>query len=133
MKYTILIAVMAAFAFGLTLQASAADAGAKDGKKVLFHVVCFKFKPDASKEQIAYVEKAFMGLKAKIPAIQSLTWGTNNSPEKLAKGFTHCFVLTFADEKARDEYLPHPDHKAFGKSLGPILGDVFVIDFWGEK
>ena len=27
-------------------------------------------------------------------------------------------------------YLVHPDHKAFGKALGPVLEDVFVIDFW---
>lgn len=105
---------------------------AAEGKKTLYHVVCLKFKPDASKEQIKAVEDAFVGLKAKIPQIASLTWGTNVSPEKHDKGFTHCFVLGFASDKDRDAYLPHPDHKAFGKSLGPVLADVMVIDFWGE-
>ena len=100
--------------------------------KLLYHVVSLKFKPDASREEIAAVEKAFKELKDKIPAIHGLTWGTNNSPEKHDKGFTHCFVLTFESEKARAEYLPHPDHKAFGKLLGPVLADVFVLDFWGE-
>ena len=99
--------------------------------KKIRHVVCFKFKEDATKEQIAKVEKAFEDLKKKkkIVEIENLEWGTNNSPEGLNKGFTHCFILTFADEKARDAYLPHPDHKAFGKVLKPILADVFVIDF----
>jgi len=99
--------------------------------KKIRHVVCFKFKEDATKQQIAKVEKAFEDLKKKkkIAEIESLEWGTNNSPEGLNKGFTHCFILTFADEKARDAYLPHPDHKAFGKVLKPILDDVFVIDF----
>ena len=106
-----------------------AAGGTKGGK--LYHVVSLKFKPSATKEQIKAVEDAFVGLKGKIPSIESLTWGTNVSPEKHDKGFTHCFVLTFATEKDRDAYLPHPDHKKFGGVLGPVLDDVFVIDFWG--
>ena len=99
--------------------------------KKIRHVVCFKFKEDATKEQIAKVVKTFEDLKKKkkIAEIENFEWGTNNSPEGLNKGFTHCFILTFANEKARDVYLPHPDHKAFGKVLKPILDDVFVIDF----
>ena len=99
--------------------------------KKIRHVVCFKFKEDATKEQIAKVVKTFEDLKKKkkIAEIENFEWGTNNSPEGLNKGFTHCFILTFADEKARAAYLPHPDHKAFGKVLKPILDDVFVIDF----
>ena len=104
----------------------------KSGKK-LFHVVSFKFKETASPEQIKAVEVAFKNLKNKISEIKSLDWGTNNSPEKLNKGFTHAWVLTFDSEKDRDAYLVHPDHKAFGKSLGPVLGDVFVIDFWSQE
>ena len=73
-----------------------------------------------------------VALKEKIPGIASLDWGTNVSPEKHDKGFTHCFVLSFASEKDRDAYLPHPAHKAFGKMLGPILDDVMVIDFWSQ-
>ena len=37
-----------------------------------------------------------------------------------------------ASEKDRDAYLPHPEHKAFGKVLGPVMDDVFVIDFWSH-
>jgi len=29
-------------------------------------------------------------------------------------------------------YLEHPEHKAFGKLIGPVLEDVFVIDFWAK-
>jgi hypothetical protein len=79
------------------------------------------------------VEDAFRGLKGKIPEIKSLKWGTNVSPEKHDKGFTHCFVLTFAGDKERDAYLVHPDHKAFGKVLGPVMADVFVIDFKAKE
>ena len=108
-----------------------AAAPAKPGGK-LFHVVSLKFKPSATKDQIKAVEDAFAGLKEKIPGITSLEWGTNVSPEKHDKGFTHCFVLGFNSEKDRDAYLPHPEHKAFGKVLGPVMQDVFVIDFWSR-
>ena len=111
--------------------AIAADAPAKDAK--LRHVVSFKFKDTATKEQIKAAEDAFRALKGKIPEIVSLEWGTNVSPEKHDKGFTHGFILSFKSEKDRDAYLVHPEHKKFGQSLGPILGDVFVIDFWAKE
>ena len=98
-------------------------------EKVLRHVVSFKFKEDASDCEIKEVEKQFLALKDKIPGILSLEWGKNNSPEGLNKDFTHCFIVTFKDEKAREVYLPHPDHKAFVSILKHILDDVFVIDF----
>ncbi len=99
----------------------------------MYHVVSLKFKPGSTPEQIGLVEQAFGALKEKIPGIVSLKWGTNVSPEKHDKGFTHCFVLTFATEKDRDAYLVHDDHKAFGKVLGPVLDDVLVIDFWAKR
>ena len=113
-----------------TKDADAKSAEAKgDAKGAIYHVVSLKFKPSASKDQVKAVEDAFRGLKEKVPGITSLKWGTNVSPEKLDKGFTHCFVLTFASEKQRDAYLVHPDHQAFGRLLRPVLEDVFVIDF----
>ncbi|HUR46213.1 MAG TPA: Dabb family protein [Candidatus Saccharimonadales bacterium] len=114
----------------MCLPALAADSPRK-GK--LVHMVSFKFKETASKEQIKQVEDAFRDLKKKIKEIQSYEWGTNISHENHDKGFTHAFVLSFKTEKDRDAYIAHPDHKAFGKMLGPILGDVFVLDFWAEK
>lgn len=119
--------------FGLVcaLAAWAAESQSKNSK--LHHVVAFKFKEAATKEQIKQVEDDFRALKAKIPEIASLEWGTNVSPEKFDKGFTHCWVLTFKSDKDRDAYLVHPDHKKFGQSLGPVLGDVFVIDFWSKE
>jgi hypothetical protein len=98
----------------------------------LQHVVCFKFKSTASKDDIKKVEDAFGELKKKVPEVKSFEWGTNVSPEQRNKGFTHCFVLSFDSDKDRDTYLEHPEHKAFGKLVGPVLEDVFVIDFWAK-
>ncbi len=110
---------------GFALQAKAAG--------TLQHVVCFKFKSTASEQDIKKVEAAFRELKQKIPQIVSLEWGTNVSKENRDKGFTHCFILAFRSEQDRDTYIEHPEHKAFGKIVGPVLDDVFVIDFWAKK
>jgi cellobiose-specific phosphotransferase system component IIB len=99
----------------------------------LRHVVAFKFKPSATKEQIKQVEDAFRDLKKKVTEIQSYEWGINNSPENKNRGCTHGFILTFNSEKDRDAYLIHPQHKEFGKLVGPLLDDVFVIDFWAKE
>lgn len=101
--------------------------------KVLRHVVLFKFKDEASAEDIKKVEEAFMALPSKIKEIQAIEWGINNSPEGLDQGFTHCFFLTFASEEDRAVYLPHPDHKAFGAVLGPHLDKVLVVDYWTKN
>jgi hypothetical protein len=116
---------------GLLLAAVAAPAAAPARGK-LVHLVSFKFKDTASKADIAKLEAAFAALPGKIPQIASFEWGTNVSPEKHDKGFTHGFILTFRTEQDRDAYLVHPDHQEFGKLVGPVVADVFVIDFWAK-
>lgn len=98
--------------------------------KQLRHVVLFKFKETATKENIKSVEEAFAALPSKIKEIKAFEWGTNNSPEGLDKGFTHCFTVTFDSEEGREIYLPHPDHQAFVEILKPHLDDVLVVDYW---
>ena len=93
------------------------------------HVVLFKFKDGTTPEQIKAIEADFRALPSKIPEIAGFEWGTDCSPEKLSQGFTHCFFLTFSSAAARDAYLPHPAHKAFGQGLGPHLDKVLVIDY----
>ena len=101
-------------------------------EKELLHAVFFKFKDGASAEGIAAVEEAFAALPSKIDAIKHFEWGLNNSPESHDDGFTHCFMLSFDSEEGRAEYLPHPDHRAFGDVLAPVRGPVRVLDFWAE-
>jgi hypothetical protein len=105
----------------------------KSDANLLRHVVIFKFKDSSTPEQIKSVEAAFSALPDKINTIVDYEWGTNVSPENLAQGFTHCFLVTFKNAADRDAYLPHPAHKDFGKVLGPHLDKVLVIDFVGKK
>ena len=99
-------------------------------KGQLRHVVIFKFKESSSKASVDSVVNAFVALKDKIPVVKKLEWGLNDSPENWHQGFTHCFILTFANKKDRDEvYQVHPAHKAFQKILGPHMEKVFVVDY----
>jgi hypothetical protein len=100
--------------------------------KMLRHVVLFKFKDSATSSQVQEIEYAFKALPSKIKEIKGFEWGTNNSPENLNQGLTHCFFLSFESEKDRDAYLPHPAHKEFGKLLGPYLDKVVVVDYWAK-
>jgi hypothetical protein len=122
MKSLLALAILALF----TMSAIAADGP-------VYHVVHFKFKADATPAQIAEVEKGFAALKGKIEVVQTLEWGTDISPEKLGKGFTHCWILTFKNEKDRDAYLVHPAHKAFVDVLKPVLEEPLVVDFIPKK
>ena len=103
----------------------------KESEKVLRHAVFFKFKDDTSAEDANKIVAAFDALPKKIDSIKDYQAGKNVSPAGFDDGFTHCFLVTFQDEAGRAKYLPHPDHKAFGATLGPHLDKVFVVDYWG--
>ena len=111
-------------------QLFAQESATTTSPKRLRHVVLFKFKPDTSQADQDRVAAAFAALPNKIDEIVDFEWGVNNSPEELDKGFTHCFFISFADEKGREAYLPHPAHQAFVEVLKPHLEDVLVVDYW---
>jgi hypothetical protein len=107
---------------------------AQSKSEQLRHVVIFKFKASSSQASVDSVVNSFMSLAKKIPVVKSMEWGLNDSPENFHQGFTHCFVLTFANKKDRDEvYQKHPAHLEFQKVLGPHMEKVFVVDYQVEK
>ena len=101
--------------------------------KMLRHIVMFKFKEASSKDDIQKVVDRFRSLKVSIPQVASFEYGTDNSPEGLANGFTHCFLVTFKSEADREIYLPHPKHKEFIELLKPQLDKVQVVDYWASE
>lgn len=109
--------------------------GAEDKKEsatMLRHVVLFKFKETSSEADVQKILAEFELLPKKIPQIAAFEWGTNNSPENLADGFTHCFFISFKSEKDRDAYLPHAEHLAFVDIVKPHLEKVLVVDYWAK-
>ncbi len=92
------------------------------------HMVSVKFKETTTPEQVQQVLSAFKDMKTGIPEIYAMEFGPDVSVEHKNKGFTHGFLLTFANEKDRDNYLVHPVHKNFLAFAKPLLDDIFVID-----
>ncbi len=97
------------------------------------HIVLFKFKSTVSPAQITEAMGDLNAIKQKMPGLLDFSWGPNHSAEGLSKGFTHGFVMTFADGAARDAYLPHPDHEVAKKKLFDMLDGgfdgVMVVDW----
>ncbi|MGD9855147.1 MAG: Dabb family protein [Planctomycetaceae bacterium] len=101
--------------------------------RVLRHLVLLNFKDDAEDAQVRQVVKAFGELPSKIDEIQDFEWGREESVEKLTKGFTHCFLVTFKSQEDLKAYLPHAAHLDFVKLLGPVMEDVLVLDYWTNE
>ena len=130
-RHTILaLLVLAAASVGcISMEGSLTVTAPESKEPVLQHVVLFKFKDTATPEDVREIEQSFAALEQRIDAIKAFQWGTDVSVENLAKGFTHCFIVTFENEAGRDEYLPHPAHKEFVELVGPHLEEVLVIDY----
>lgn len=93
------------------------------------HIVCFKFKPDATEAQIDAFIQGFENLENEIEEIKAFEWGLNNSPEGFDQGMTHVFQVTFQDIAGRDAYLPHPAHQAFIQEHLSIVEEGIVVDY----
>ncbi len=98
----------------------------------LRHVVLFAFKPGTPAGELRRIEEEFAALPALIPQIREFEWGTDESPEGLADGHTHCFLVTFASAAERDAYLVHPEHERFVEVLERHLERATVVDYWAR-
>lgn len=100
---------------------------------IVRHCVLVRFAPGTPPAEITAVLAELGELKEKIPGILAFTAGGNVSPEGLARGYTHAFVVDFADRAARDRYLADPAHAAAGARLVRAaeggLDGLLVLDF----
>jgi hypothetical protein len=124
-------AIACAFAVGSGMSGEKKAKKPEPGK--LRHVALFQFKQGTAPEKVHEIDEAFAQLPSKIPTVVDFEWGTNNSPEGLADGFTHCFLVTFQDEAGRAVYLPHPAHKEFVGLLMPHLEKALVVDYFARQ
>ena len=100
--------------------------------RVLRHVVLFGFTSGTTQTETDEIVRRFAALRETVPAVETLEWGRNSSPEDLNPELTHCFQLTFRSNAMRDAYLIDPAHVAFADWVGTWVEHVTVVDFWTE-
>ena len=94
------------------------------------HIVLLKLKSEVTEAQLETLSNALLGMTDEIPGIESITAGTNNSPEGKSQGYGYGFIVRFTDEAARDAYLPHPFHRQVASEhIRPLVEDVLVFDY----
>jgi len=81
------------------------------------HIVLMKFRADLPAKERLSIFAQLAALEGVCPGMLNFNAGDNASPEVLNRGFTHAFTIDFRDEKSRDAYLAHEDHKAAGARL----------------
>ncbi len=107
--------------------------GAEPPRKVLRHIVLYKFKDSVKPEQVQEVIDAFNALPTKINTIIGYEHGTNVSHEGKSDGLTHCFLVTFASEKDLSDYIAHPAHQEYVNVVRDRREKVVVFDFWATE
>ena len=93
------------------------------------HYGVFQFKEGITPAQIENCFGEMHGMVGKIPGLLDMIHGPYDSDEGLNDGFTHGFIMTFESLRARDEYLPHPEHERVKEIVIPCLERVIVFDF----
>ena len=81
------------------------------------HIVLCKIRAEVSADEVAAIWAALDAVRDVVPGMGAASFGENVSPEGLARGYTHGFVIAFEDAAARDAYLVAPEHKAAGARL----------------
>ena len=93
------------------------------------HMVLIQFKPDVSEELISEIYRQLAELQRLIPGIEHISGGPYCSPEGLNGPYTHGFLVTFESPRARDVYLPHPEHERVKEFILPHVTSVVAFDF----
>lgn len=93
------------------------------------HILLIKLKESSKAKEIAKLKALFEAMPDKIAGVVSVEWGVNNSPEGKNQGYSYSVLMTFADEQARQFYLPHPEHEALKQFFATLLDDIIVFDY----
>lgn len=128
--WTLALAVVCGVAMLLTKPARSAN---EEPEKVLRHIVMYKFKDNLPPADLKEVIDTFAALPKKINTIIGFEHGTNVSREGKSDGLTHCFVVTFRDEKGLATYLDHPAHQHYVEVARDRREKVVVFDYWAAK
>lgn len=88
----------------------------------------FRWKPEATAEDVSKVEAALHQLPGKIPCIQSYRFGRDLGVQDGNADFA--LVADFTDEAGLATYANHPEHQAvLQKTIQPITAQRDAIQY----
>jgi hypothetical protein len=85
------------------------------------HAVFLRLKPTTPAATLQQFFQGLAGFGRYVPGMKDFSGGPYSSPEGLNKGYTHGFVMTFADEASRNTYLDHPEHEKIKHLILPWI------------
>ena len=95
---------------------------------MLRHIALFRWKPEATAEDVSKIEAALHQLPGKIPCIQCYRFGRDLGVQQGNADFA--LVADFSDEKGLAVYANHPDHLAVIQNLiRPIMAQREAIQY----
>jgi hypothetical protein len=98
--------------------------------KMITHIVCWKYKPETTKEQRAEHVTKLTTLADVIPDIESFSVGTDIL--HLDRSFDTGLVGIYRDRAALDAYTVHPEHQKVAALGKQIAEKVVSVDFLSE-
>lgn len=103
------------------------------GDLKLRHVLLIEFDKTTTQEQIKQTEKMFCEMARGIEEVEDFEWGTDVSGGERTKGFTHCFILTFANEAGLERYQANAAHDELRTATRPYIKKMLAFDYWKQK
>jgi len=97
------------------------------GDNMFVHIVFFKWKKSAPKEEIVKIISDLREMRDKIPGIIGLRSGHNYSMD--LHDYTHALVVSFKDKKSLDDYRKNPMHMKVVKKIILYEEHSLAIDF----
>ncbi len=93
---------------------------------MITHVVLLQPKEETTSEELAAALQLVKTLQQQIPEILDVQTGTNLSSHH--QGYTHGFVMHFADEEHLHAYAPHPLHRVVADELVRLCASIIDFD-----
>lgn len=94
---------------------------------MITHVVLLKPKADVSQDEITIALDHVQALQQAIPGIVGIQAGENLN-DSHNQGYTHGFVIQFANAEVFRGYAPHPAHQPVSQELRRICQSIIDFD-----
>jgi hypothetical protein len=91
------------------------------------HVVLLNVKQSVAPRDVDALAATVHAL-GDIDQVESVAWGPNTSTEGLDHGYSHGFVVRFADQAGLDAYTPHAIHRRVVEAVEATADGVLVFD-----